>query len=186
LLARQFNLVDALILADAHEARLYFEVGDAGPAVKKIKSALKQLDLDSVLKRGTPVHRIVVRRVVSEAAFASRSTGDVVRAKELYRRALELRLSVGENPTPTLSNLAHVSLQLNDIASAEKLLVRALAGAGQQDMAWINYGLAVVAERKGELQEARHLCILALEQLTHLGHQSGVQYCRQLLARLQE
>jgi hypothetical protein len=51
---------------------------------------------------------------------------------------------------------------------------------------WINYELAVVAEQKGELREARRLCKLALEQFAQLGVQRGVQYCQQLLARLQE
>jgi LuxR family glucitol operon transcriptional activator len=186
LLAHQFNLPDALILADAFEAGLYFEVVDSSLARKKIESALQQLDLDSVLERGTPVRRIVARRVVSTAALVSLSTGDMVRAKELHERALELRLSVGGDITPELSNLAHVSLLLEDTAAAEKFLVQALASAGQKDVVWINYELAVVAEQKGELREARRLCKLALEQFAQLGVQRGVQHCQQLLARLQE
>jgi tetratricopeptide (TPR) repeat protein len=186
LLAHQFEFDDALILADAHEARLCLAMDDTDLAAKKIESALEQLDLDSVLEHGPPVRRIVARRVVSVAAVVSGSTGDVVRAKELYERTLELRRLVGEDPTPALGNLGHVSLQLNDIASAEKLLVQALAGAGKQARGWINYDLAVVAEQKGELQKARHLCTLALEQLDRLGLESGVQKCKGLRARLQE
>jgi tetratricopeptide (TPR) repeat protein len=187
LLARQFNLPDALILADAFEAGLYCEVGDTVLAKKKIESTLEQLDLDSILERGTLVRRIVARRVVSTAAFVSRSTGDVVRAKELYERALELRLSVGENPTPELSNLAQLSLQLKDTAAAEKFLAQASReGATQKDRVWIDYGSALVAEQKGELQETQRLCKLALEQFAQLGVQRGVQNCQELLARLQE
>ena len=186
LLAHQSNLPDALVLADAFEAGLYCEVGETSLAKKKIESTLEQLDLDSVLECGTPVRRIVARRVVSTAAFVSRSTGDVVRAKELYERALELRLSVGENPTPELSNLAHLSLQLKDTAAAEKFLAQASRKAEQKDRVWIDYGWALVAEQKGELQEAQHWCKLALEQFAQLGVQRGVQNCQQLLARLQE
>jgi len=186
LLARQFHLPEAVILADALEARLYLGLDDTGLAMKKVDSALGQLDLDSVLERGTPVRRIVAKRVVTTAALLRQSTGDVLRARELFERALELRLSVGERPAPTLSNLARVSLQLNDIASAEKFLAEASATAGQKDIAWINYEWAVVAEKRSELQEARHLCTLALEQFTRLGHESGVQECQELLARLQK
>jgi hypothetical protein len=126
-------------------------------------------------------------RVFNTAAFLSRSTRDWVRAKELHERALALALSVGEDTISELSNLAHVSLLLQDTASAEKFLVQALAtGAGLKDRAWINYELAGVAEQKGELREARRLCELALEQFTQLGIQSGVQHCQQLLGRLQE
>jgi tetratricopeptide (TPR) repeat protein len=110
---------------------------------------------------------------------------DVVRAKELYERALELRLSVGENPTPELSNLAQLSLQLKDTAAAEKFLVQARASAEKKDVVWIDYGSALVAEQKGELEEAQHWCKLALEQFAQLGVQRGVQNCQELLARLQ-
>jgi tetratricopeptide (TPR) repeat protein len=185
-LAHQFNLVDALILADAFEAGLYLAMDDTDLAMRKIESALEQLDLDSVLEQGAPVRRIVARRVVSMAALVSRSMRDIVRAKELHERALELRLSVGENPAPTLSSLAHVSLLLEDTTAAEKFLIQALASAGPKDVAWNNYELAAVAEQKGELREAQRLCKLALEQFAQLGVQRGVQYCQQLLARLQE
>jgi tetratricopeptide (TPR) repeat protein len=186
LLARQFELDDASILADVFEARLYAEMGDIGLALKKIRRALEQLDVDSVLERGTPIRRIVARRAVGVAALLSGLQRDFVREKEWYELELELRRSVGENPAPSLWGLAHVSSKLDDVASAEKFLGQALATAGQKDVAWINYYLAVVAEKKGEWREARHLCILALEQFTRLGHKSGVQECQQLLARLQE
>lgn len=185
-LARKFDLPDAVILADVFEANLHRAQGDTGSAIRKIESALEQLDPDSVFERGTPVQRIVARRVVSAAGLLSLSKGDVVRAKEMFERALELRLSVGENPSPTLSNLAHVSLQLNDIALAEKYLAEASVAAGQRDIAWINYDWAVVAEKRGELQEAWHLGTLALKQFTRLGYRRGAQECQEFLARLQE
>jgi tetratricopeptide (TPR) repeat protein len=187
LLARQFELDEASILADVFEARLYAEMGDIGLALKKIEPALEQLDLDSVLEHSTPIiRRIVARRAVGVAAGLSELQQDFVREKEWYELELELRRSISENPAPSLWSLARVSLKLDDVASAEKFLGQALATAGQKDIAWINYYLAVVAEKRGEWQEARRLGTLALEQFTRLGHKSGVQDCQELLARLQE
>jgi len=186
LLARQLDSIDALILADVFEARLCLAMGDTDLALNKIESVLEQIDLDSVLEHGAPVRRIVARRAVAVAASVSQAIGDLVRAKELYERALELRLSVGENPSTELSNLAHVSLLLKDTAAAEKFLARALTTAGAKDVAWINYELAADAEQKGEIREAHHLCTLALEQFSQLGFKRGVEHCQQLLARLQK
>lgn len=186
LLARQFELDDASILADVYEAWVYAGMGDTALALRKIERALEQLDLDLVLERGTPIRRIVARRAAGMAAWSSRFQQDWVRQKEWFELALELRRSIGDNTTPTLQRLAGLSLKLDDVASAEKFLAEASASAGKKDWPWINYRLAMVAEEKGELQEARHLCTLALEQFIRLGLERGVQGCQELLARLQE
>jgi len=186
LLADRFNLPEALVLADTFEAGLYLGIGQTDIAAEKIELVLKRLDLDAVLEHGTPILRIVARRAVNVAADLSRLRRNFAREKEWDAIELKLRLSIGESPVPALGNLAHASLLLNDIASAEKLLIQALVNAGSKDRAWINYELAAVAERRGELQEARHLCDLALEQFTRLGLQAGIQYCQQLLDRLQK
>lgn len=186
LLARQFDLDDASILVDVYEAILYADMGDAALAQNKIEHALEQVDLGSVLEHGTPIRRIVVRRAVGMAALLRRLEQDFVREKEWYEHELELRRSIGENTAPTLASLAYVSLKLNDLASAEKFLGEALATAGQKDMAWINYELAAVAEKKGELQEAKRLGSLALEQFIRLRLERGAKECRELLARLPE
>jgi hypothetical protein len=182
-LARQYGLVDALLLADAFEARLYLGEGDAALATEKTESLLKQLDLDSIQNCGT-LRRIISRRIVSTAALVYRSTGAAARAKELHECALALRRSTDENPIPDLSNLAHVSIQLDDLKSAKGYLAQVPVGAGKKDAAWNNYELARIAEREGEIQKAIRLCELALKQFTQLRSKSGVRRCQQLLARL--
>ncbi len=184
LLARQFELDEALILADAYEAGLYARMGDTDLAQKKVEYALEQIDLDSVLERGTRIHRIIATRVAVAAAHLSGLQQDIVRQKEWSEHALALRRSTGENTTPELSRLAHISLKLDDVASAEKFLAEASADAGAKDWPWINYSLAMVAEKKGEFQEARHLGTLALEQFTHLELKGGAQECQEFLDRL--
>ena len=187
LLARQFDLADALILADAWEAALHSAMGDITLAKKRIESALKQVDLDSALERGSQVRRLVAGRVVGVAAELSQLGQDFIHARELRECALELRQSTGEGTSSPLMHLGYVSLKLDDITSAEEYFVQVLASAQRNEiaMARSNYGLALVAEQKDELQEARHLCELALEQFTRLGLESGVQDTQQLLARLQ-
>jgi hypothetical protein len=63
-------------------------------------------------------------------------------------------------------------------------MAQALNRAGAKDVAWANYGLALVAERKGNLIEAQQMCALALERFTFLGLEEGMQECRRLLDRL--
>jgi tetratricopeptide (TPR) repeat protein len=184
LLAYQFKLNDASIIADVNKARLYISMGDIGLAQKRISRALEQIDLDSVLAHGTPAQRIVARRVAGTAGILSKLQQDYVREKKWFEHELKLRHSTGENPTPTLWALASVSLKFDNVASAEKYLVQTMTSAGKKDKPWINYVWAEVAEKRGELSEARHLCILALEQFTRLGHKVGVQECQELLTRL--
>jgi hypothetical protein len=75
-------------------------------------------------------------------------------------------------------------LRLKDVPSAEKLLIEALETAGPKDLAQINYDLASVARRKGEVQKARRLGELALEQFARLGRERDVRKCQELLDRL--
>ena len=184
LVAHQFDLVDALILADAFEARLYSSIGDTSLAHRRIESALAQVDLDSILECGSKTRRFVASRVVGTAALLSQSEQDFVRAREWQGRELSLRQSTGQNQSPTLWRLGHINLRLGDVAAAESYLAQALDGAAPKDVAWARYGLALVAEQKGEIQEAQHLCELALEQFTRLGLANGIQECQELLARL--
>lgn len=181
--AEQFGLIDALILADASEALLYSSMGESDLAMEKAQSVLGQFEMDLVL-RYEKIHQIVAARALASAAWVYQSKKEFVRAKELFERELELRRSVGENPAPVLARLGHLSLRLKDVPSAEKLLIEALKTAGPKDMAQINYDLAVVAERRGEVEEARSLCELALEQFARLGRQRGVQRCQKFLDRL--
>jgi tetratricopeptide (TPR) repeat protein len=183
-LAHQFDLDDALILADVHEAGLYAEIGDADSSKKKIEQALKCIDLDAVKEHGTPVRRIVTRRAVGTAAFLSRLQQDTVREKEWYEYELELRYLVRENPAPTMSSLAYISLKLDDLAAAAEYLKKASVTASRKDKAWIDYEWAVLAGKRGKWQEARDLCTLALEQFTRLRQERGVAECRKFLSSL--
>jgi tetratricopeptide (TPR) repeat protein len=185
LVAQQFGLADALIQADILEARLYSAIGDIDLARRRIESVLKQIDLDSALKHESRVHRMIASRVAGAAVVLSETEGDFVRAREWGERELELRRASGENPSPVLARLGHLALELDDIASAERFLIQALVSAGPKDLASINYGLALVAEQKGERREARHLCELAIEQFGRLGMEERLQRARQQLARLQ-
>jgi hypothetical protein len=80
--------------------------------------------------------------------------------------------------------LAQVSLQLDEIASAEEYLLEASTNVSEKDRPWINYGWALMAEKRGEWQASRNLGSRALEQFTRLGQKSGAQKCQRLLARL--
>jgi tetratricopeptide (TPR) repeat protein len=184
LLACQFDLDDASILVDVFEAFSYAEMGNIELARKKIEKVLEQVGLDTLLEHSTPVRRIVATRAVGTTAWLSRLQGDFVHQKEWYLYELELRRSTGQNVATTLGGLAHVSLKLDDIVSAEKYLAEASADAGKKDRPWIDYEWALVAEKKGEWSEARSLCTRALEQFARLGRGSGVQECRELLTRL--
>jgi len=182
--AREFDLDDALILADVFEAFSYAEMGDIGLALKKVTHALEQVGADTVLEHGTPVRRIVAGRVVATAAWLNGLQKDFIRQREWCIRELELRRSIGEYTIPVMWRLAHVSLKLDDVASAEKYLIEASAGAGKKDRPWIIYEWAVVAEKKGKWSEAQDLCTRALEQFTRLGYEIGAQECQELLNRL--
>jgi tetratricopeptide (TPR) repeat protein len=185
-LARQFDLPEALILADVFEATVYSTKGDKSLALRRMESALGQMDLDSVVKHGSRMQRLIASRAVTAAATLSYLEQDFVRAKELYEHELKLRQTTGEGLAPALSRLGHVSIKLgDDVASIGKLFVQAMDTAGPKDMAWINYGLALVAEKRGESLEARHFGELALKQFTKLGMESETQDVRQLLARLE-
>jgi len=185
-LARQFGLTDALILADVFEASLYSAKGDMSTASQRIESALGQVNLDSVIEQGSRLQRLIASRVASTAGTLSYLEQDLVRAKELYEYELKLRQSTGEGLAPALSRLGLVSIKLDDdVASIEKIFIQAVASAGPKDMAWINYGLTLVAEKKGESVEACRFGRPALEQFTKLGMESEAQSVKQLLARLE-
>jgi tetratricopeptide (TPR) repeat protein len=181
--AEQFDLTDALTLTDAYEAMLYSQMGEKSRAAQRIESVLEQVDVDSALECGQ-VHRIVAARAFAIAGGLYQSEGRLAHAKELFERELEIRQSIGENPAPVLARLGHLSLRLHDVALAEEFLSQALETAGPKDVALVNYGLARVARRKGEVQEAWRLCELALQQYTRLGRERGVQRCQKFLDRL--
>ena len=58
-----------------------------------------------------------------------------------------------------------------------------LTGIGEKT-ALVNLGLAMLAERKGEIKEAWRLYDLALDQFTRLRLMSEAEECRQLLGHL--
>jgi tetratricopeptide (TPR) repeat protein len=187
-LARQFDLEDAAILAEVVQARVEMrtraEVDGIDYAQAKTERALERLGVDTVLEQGTPVRRVVAVRVFDVAASLSKARRDLARAREWYERELELRRLTGDYPVPILSALARVSLQLDEVASAEEYLHEASTNVSEKDRPWINYGWALVAEKRGEWQTSRDLGSRALEQFTRLGQKSGAQKCQRLLARL--
>ncbi len=183
-IARQFDLADAMLQADAFEARLYHLRGDVAAARRKIEETLEPIDLDWVLEHGSPVHQIVVSRALAAAGHLSWWEEDYAQARERIECELKLRDALGENVAPILARLGYISLKLNDMASAERSLERATVNAGPKDVALINYSLALIAERKRDWQETRRLCELALEQYTRLGMEGEVRACNDLLARL--
>ncbi|RLC76198.1 MAG: hypothetical protein DRJ03_11770 [Chloroflexi bacterium] len=185
-LAHQFDLADALVLADMFEARLYSARGDKITASQRIESALAQVNLDLVIEQGNRIQQLIASRIATTAGTLSYLEQNFVRAKELYERELELRQATGQRPGPALSRLGHIGLKLgDDVASIEELFVQAMNSAGPKDTAWIHYGLALVAEKKGESPEACHFGGLALEQFAKLGMESEAQSVQQLLARLE-
>lgn len=183
--AQEFNLADALTVADAFEGILYAEHGQMAVAERKIESALAQVDLDAVTAQGTPVQRIIARRVVGAAAWLSKTQQDYPRAKSLYESEVKLRELIGERTSSTLPHLGDILLlQFHDVDAAEKTFVEALPGAGPKDLGHIHYGLALVAQRRGELQQARQWGQSALEKFAHLGMEKDAQQVQELLDRL--
>ncbi|MBN1657562.1 MAG: AAA family ATPase, partial [Anaerolineae bacterium] len=182
-LAQQFNLSEALAYAEAHEARWYGRAREMDLARRRIASALDRIGIDTVLEHGNRLRRVVASRIVVSATWISELDHDLERAKKLLELELALRASIGENISPVLSRLGSISLELHDLVSAEKYLAQALVGDWPKERAWANYRLALIAEQRGEMQEARHLCQLALQQLNWLG-MSNVQEVQKLLARL--
>jgi len=187
-LARQFDLEDADILAEAVQARVEMRTRAEPDGIEyaqaKIERALGRLGADTVLDQGTPVRRIIAVRVFGVAASLSKVRQDFVRAREWYERELELRRLTGDYPVPILSALAQVSLRLDEVASAEEYLREASTNVSEKDRPWINYAWGLMAEKTGEWQVARDLGLRALEQFTRLGQKSGSQKCQRLLARL--
>ncbi len=181
-LADQFGLEEASILADVFHTRV--EVDDLECTKMRVEHILAQVGSDAVMEHGTPVRRIVAARAFGLAASLSKRQQDFVSAKEWFERQLALRRLTGDQEVPMLSNLALVNLELGDIASAEKYLEEASAGAEKKDWPWLNYVRALVAEKEGKWLESRDLGVIALEQFGRLEHKSGVQDCEELLARL--
>jgi tetratricopeptide (TPR) repeat protein len=182
--AHRFDLADALTLADVREAVLHFSLGDIDLARHRIETALEQVDWVSALERGSKVHRIIASRVVSMVGWLNWKEHDYAHAKQWYQRELDLRHATGENPAPSLWRLGEVSFKLGDVAAAEKFFVETLDRGKPKDAAWAHYGLGLLAERKGEVQEAQHWAKLALEQFTRLGVTAGLQEIQELVARL--
>jgi LuxR family glucitol operon transcriptional activator len=184
-LARHFKIGDALVLADVFEANLYIKLKDLDSAQEKTESVLELADPRLALEQGTPLNRLVARRTASTIASLRRSRKDYVGAQEWHKIELDLRRSIGEDLTSSLTALASLSRRLGDITAAEDYLSEALSAAVEESsMARINYNRAQVARKMGELQKARGLANLALEQYIHVRRRSGIRACRRLLDRL--
>ena len=184
--AQRFDLADALIQADAYEARLSLVNGDVSSASRKIESILTPEELNSVLKHSSLVHQIVIARMVNAVGTLKQSEKKFTQAKEWFERELDLRRSIGENVAPMLARLGHISILLDEIASAEMFLDQAVNDVSPKDVALIHYSRALIAQRKSQTQKAQHLCDIALDLYTRLGMESEIQECQKLLAELEE
>jgi tetratricopeptide (TPR) repeat protein len=151
--------------------------------VQKIEPVLARVDVDSATK-DDKVYQVVAIRVFGTAGSLYQLKGEFIRAKELFERELALRRAIGETPAPVLVRLGYLNLRFDNDMAAQTFLTQALEIAGPGHLAGVHYGLALVAERKGEVEEARRLCQLASEQYARLGREGGVQKCQKLLARL--
>lgn len=184
MLARQFGVEDALVLADAYEASLYARVGEESVAQEKLDALLERADPEWALEHGTPLNRLVARRLANVAGSLRRSRKDFLGAKEWFELELELRQSIGESSAGLLAVLASVCRKLNDLEQAEEFLSQALTVAEHKFNGYINYELARLAEEKGEFDRAREFATLALEQYFQIGRKGGVLMCQKLLERL--
>jgi hypothetical protein len=100
---------------------------------------------------------------------------------------LQLRRAVGESLVPTLSALGGVCLRLKDVDSAEKFLLEAstVKGKNNKDLPWLNYRLALLAEKKEEWKKAHDLASLAREEFARFGYSlQRIKMCEDLLGRL--
>jgi tetratricopeptide (TPR) repeat protein len=182
-IARQFNMTDALILADSHESWIYRSANDLELARARIDSALQNVDLDSVVERGSKVHKIVVSRAVGAKAMIRHIEEKFEDEEKLRKLELQLRSSAGESVARPLLRLVRFYLRRGNIQLAEEHLARVEAPR-PRDLANLNYTRALIAEKKGELQEAIHLAERALEQNKRFGSGRGRRKYQRLLKRL--
>ncbi|MBN1139586.1 MAG: hypothetical protein JXM73_23620 [Anaerolineae bacterium] len=182
--ARRLNVGDALILADATQARIWAARGESECARREIERVLVESTPELALQSGTSAHRIVVARVVDAAAALSHMVGDVETAKDLYELELALRHSTGEYAASILVRLGHLDLQLGSYASAAEFLNQDIQGLARKDIALIHYGQALIAQHAGDLLKAHQLCRLALDHLTRLGMETEALKCREMLVKL--
>lgn len=188
LVAERFGLTNALVLADAFEVWLCSssEVRDIRLAHTRVESALAEIDWESVFETGNKVRQIIADRVLSAEAALKESEGDLIGAKEIREQEVAKRLAMGLNPATQLTRLGHISLQLDDFSTARVLFLRALPQADLKDQAWCNYGLALIAEHEGDVQEAHRLGSLARDQFERLGLEEEKRSCTELLDRLSQ
>lgn len=184
-IAHQFNMTDALILADAHESWMYIPAShrDLKLARERIDSALQNVSLDLVLEHGSKVHKIVVSRAVGAESAICQQEKDFKNEEELKKLELQLRSSVGESVARSLLRLVRFYLRRDKIQLAEEYLAQ-VEHPRPRDLANLNYTKALIAEKRGELQEAIHLAERALEQNKRFGSGRGRGKYQRLLKRL--
>jgi hypothetical protein len=183
-LVQQFKLGDAELLADALTARLHHEQGKDDLAHQEMEAVRNHIDLDEVLAHENRVRQIVSARAIGAAAVLSQLEGDFAGAKQYFEEELKLRNSLGESVAPVLARLGRASLELGDTASAEAFLAQAAPDAGPKDVALINCTLALIAQKKGDRQEAQRLGKLAAEQYKWLGMRKELEECNAFLNSL--
>lgn len=183
--AGEYNLGEAIMLAEVYEASAYARRGEVDQAARKVEQVVKQLDLPAILACETSLQCIVARRIVGIAASLSRTREDWAQAKEWYQIELQLRRLIHDNLAPSWSGLASIHLELGDLEIAEQLLSDAAAIASQKDLAWVYYEGARLAEKKGDLARSLHKATDALDLFRRLGQKSGTNRCEALLRRLQ-
>ena len=176
----------ASILADTHEAYVYIRQGKLSRARQLVTSVEARLARHEAAVGVDPIRNIVASRAADRLVRLYQAEGDLRRARELNRESLSLKQAIGEDLASTHYNIAFLSLELNDLAAARDSFLQAMGYPYHRKyVALSRYGLAQVAEREGNRDEAQRQGRLAAAQLVQLGLDSWAREADALVERLE-
>jgi hypothetical protein len=190
-LARRFDVTEASMLADAFEAEAHLRVGDTQTARSIIEPLIEQIDQEPNPEDDHVLMRIVIVRVIECFAQLNIIEQDSARAHDLYEKSLNLRYEISEDTAPALVQLIKLDLIAGNFQSMEQYLsgdqlAHVQRTAGRTELAWINYCLALIAEKNGQIQDGIEKCQLALNQFMILELDQQIQDAELLLSRLKK
>ncbi len=175
----------ASILADTHEAYVYIRQGKLSRARQLVTSVEARLARHEAAVGVDPIRNIVASRAADRLVRIYQAEGDLHRARELNRKSLGLKQAIGEDLASTHYNIAFLSLELNDLEAARDSFLQAMEFPYHRKyVALSRYGLAQVAEREGNRDEAERQGRLAAANLTQLGLDTWAREAEGLVGRL--
>lgn len=181
------DLETALILADAHEAYVHIRQGHIDRARQLLERADARLAQYEAAVGVDPIRDVVASRVGDRWVRVFQAEGDLKRARELNRRSLSLKRTIGEDLASTHYNIGFLSLQLHDLDAARNSFLEAMEYPYHRKyQALSRYGLAQVAEHEQNWLEAARQGQRAAAQLEQLGLYSLASEAEALVQRVQK